>query len=233
MFQLTSNGKSFRVLKEYLDSIEGITAVQYSRYEEFVTVTAPISVLENMFDTVFFTISNKKTAYLNEETNKKLLAVRTLQYKLPKALRGHVTTVFNTVQAPVFKRGKGAMGRGDEAGVSPSLLSKISDNIMSTGDVSGENQIENEKNAGISNESTEKDNVSGNVGGDTTDEGKKSPKKGREGSGVEADAVRMGLTFPKLLNEVYNINSNKGDVFACFIFCFVMFMHLFYVSAFQ
>ena len=105
----------------------GITSIQYSKYQDFISVVAPVSIWENLFETVFFTVSKKEFKEVNDHSMKNVMAVRTLQYKLPKILRGHVSTVLNTVQAPIFKKSKRSLDT--ESKLDPVMLSKINDNI--------------------------------------------------------------------------------------------------------
>jgi hypothetical protein len=74
-----------------------------STYGEYITVTAPIIVLERLFNTIFFKVTKKtKNNLLNDVHTDS--AVRALQCTLPPELKDHVVTVFNTIQTPIFKR---------------------------------------------------------------------------------------------------------------------------------
>ena len=191
---MTSNGKSHGAVKEYLTSFGGVTSVKISKYEEFITAEAPIATWENMFETVFFTVGKKlsKGNVKNVMTKRDMMAVRTLQYKLPKPLRGHVTTVLNTVQAPLFEKKKNRSLSADDA-------------IDLTADVSYDstkNEVSDSNSGDVA--TTPGDLQKGGGGG-----GGNRPDKGSE-KGPRSNSLGLGLTYPLLLNQVYNIKSNSG-----------------------
>ena len=197
---MTSNGKSHNIVKEYLESIDGITSIQYSKYQDFISVIAPVSVWENLFETIFFTVSRKGGKEEKIDGVKNVMAVRTLQYKLPKLLRGHVSTVLNTVQAPIFKKSKRSLDTGNV--VNPVMLSIINENmknIVNKTDNSGDVMIKKDKKS-------------------IDCEGKKEKKMNKYPS---KNVGRMGLSYPRLLNEVYNIQNNNGKYYHNF-FVFLM-----------
>ena len=124
--------------------MEGVISVKYSQFQDFITVIAPISVWEREFETVFFTVAQKKSESADKINKNVLLAIRTLQYKLPKTIRGHVSTVLNTVQAPVFKKTKKQIS--DAKKIDPALLSKINENMKNINDNNGMKNGENNEN---------------------------------------------------------------------------------------
>ena len=185
-----------------MESIDGITSIQYSKYQDFISVIAPVSVWENLFETIFFTVSKKEAKEGKIDGMKNVMAVRTLQYKLPKLLRGHVSTVLNTVQAPIFKKSKRSLETGNM--VNPVMLSVINENIkniVNKTDNSGDVMIKKEKKS-------------------IDCDGKKGKKMNKYPS---KNVGRMGLTYPRLINEVYNIRNNNGKCY--YYFCVYHFYH--------
>ena len=179
-----------------MESIDGITSIQYSKYQDFISVIAPVSVWENLFETIFFTVSKKEAKEGKIDGMKNVMAVRTLQYKLPKLLRGHVSTVLNTVQAPIFKKSKRSLETGNM--VNPVMLSVINENIkniVNKTDNSGDVMIKKDKKS-------------------IDCDGKKGKKMNKYPS---KNVGRMGLSYPRLLNEVYNIRNNNGKCY--YYFC--------------
>ena len=183
-----------------MESLDGITSIQYSKYQDFISVVAPVSIWENLFETVFFTVSKKGFKEGNDHSMKNVMAVRTLQYKLPKILRGHVSTVLNTVQAPIFKKSKRSLDA--ESKLDPVMLSKINDNIK--------NIVNKTDNFGDMMIKKEKKGIDCN--------GKKQKKLNKNPA---KESVRMGLSYPKLLNEIYNIQNNNGKYY---IFLFLLYL---------
>ena len=163
-------------MKEYFELLEGVISVTGSQFQEFITVEAPVAVWEKVLETVFFTVGmkngNKSDGDKMTEKNNRV-AVRTLQYKLPKILRGHVSTVLNTVQAPLFKKNKKV--RNFES-LEKDVINRIKEN--------------REKKVTNSESSVTNTEVS---------------KKGKRD-------YFLGLTYPNLLNDVYNIKSNTGEI---------------------
>ena len=163
-------------MKEYFELLEGVISVTGSQFQEFITVEAPVAIWEKVLETVFFTVGmkngNKSDGDKMTEKNNRV-AVRTLQYKLPKILRGHVSTVLNTVQAPLFKKNKKV--RNFES-LEKDVINRIKEN--------------REKKVTNSESSVTNTEVS---------------KKGKRD-------YFLGLTYPNLLNDVYNIKSNTGEI---------------------
>lgn len=195
MFQLTSNGQSFKLVKEYFGLLEGVISVKGSPYEEFVAVEAPVAVWEKVLETVFVTVGMKNG---NKANPNKLIeinnhvAVRSLQYKLPKILRGHVSTVLNTVQAPLFKKNKKL--RNLES-LEQDVINRIKENRKKK-DVNTDEIRENKDDEKVLK------SVNSVV---TTEIDEDVSKKGKRD-------YFLGLTYPNLLNDVYNIKSNKGKI---------------------
>jgi hypothetical protein len=189
---LTSNGQSFELVKEYFGLLEGVISVKGSQYQEFVTVEAPVAIWEKVLETVFFSVGMKNGGKLDENkitSKNNRMAVRTLQYKLPKVLRGHVSTVLNTVQAPLFKKDKKVK---NFESLKNDIINRVKENSekkekVITADKIRENNRDEE--VTISESSKTFTVVS---------------KKGKRD-------YFLGLTYPNLLNDVYNIKSNIGE----------------------
>ena len=198
--QVTSNGKSHNIVKEYLQNLEGIVSIKSSKYEEFITAVAPIAVWEKMLETKFILVANVKGKTANEKIKlisgdyKNIIkkAVRTLQYKLPKVLRGHVTTVLNTVQAPQFEKNKKVVKSAKK--IDSKIISEI--NNYSANNNYIDNRLHGRKKRNFENNEDNKDIV---------EEVKLSA------DGTRKKSISLGFTFPRLLNEVYNIYRNKGN----------------------
>ena len=194
-------------MKEYLTSFEGVTSVTMSKYEEFITAEAPIGIWENMFETVFFTVGKKisKEDVKKAVTQRNVNAVRTLQYKLPKALRGHVTTVLNTVQAPLFEKKKSRSLSADGAIDLRKGASHGNDN--------GDSEVDGGDVTSAPSD-LQKGGAGGGHGGNAgSDRGGRRSDKGSDkdkGQGPKRNSLGLGLTYPLLLNQVYNIKSNSG-----------------------
>jgi hypothetical protein len=186
---LTSNGQSFELVKEYFGLLEGVISVKGSQYQEFITVEAPVAIWEKVLETVFFTVGMKHGADKITVKNNRM-AVRTLQYKLPKVLRGHVSTVLNTVQAPLFRKDKKVK---NFESLEKDVLNRVKQNSEKKEiDMTADNIRENNRDMEVTNSESSK----------TTTE---VSKKGRRD-------YFLGLTYPNLLNDVYNIKSNTGEI---------------------
>ena len=101
----TANPNSHKLIVEYVKSI-GATIVSESRYEDYVTARAPLSVWEKTFDTKFQTYSHNPesrddTGLFDRRIN--LEFVRSKEYSIPSSLDEHVSFVMNTVQIPMVK----------------------------------------------------------------------------------------------------------------------------------
>eukprot|EP01034_Spumella_vulgaris_P026875 gene26875-33523_t len=88
---MTSNAASSKHVSDFL-TLSGATVTKTSKYHDFITATAPVSVWEELMATEFFEFEHVK--------NKNVRVVRTLDYSLPEHLASHVSAVFNTVQFP-------------------------------------------------------------------------------------------------------------------------------------
>ena len=198
-----------------MKSIEGITSIQYSKYQDFISATAPVSVWESIFETVFFTVSRKVKKMGKNSNIGKVMAVRSLQYKLPKLLRGHVCTVLNTVQAPVFKKSKEMLNT--EKPIDSDMLSNINNdikNIVSKKDdkvdatIKDDNSNNNHSNSNNNSVNNDNNLVASNKKAKCRNKkDKKTDKKN-----PSKNSVRLGLTYPNLLNEIYNIQNNDGKI---------------------
>jgi hypothetical protein len=185
---LTSNGQSFELVKEYFGLLEGVISVKGSQYQEFITVEAPVAIWEKVLETVFFTVGMKhgedKITVKNNH-----MAVRTLQYKLPKVLRGHVSTVLNTVQAPLFRKNKKVK---NFESLEKDVLNRVKQNSEKKEiDMTADKIRENNRDTEVTNS--------------------ESSKTSTEVSKTERRDYFLGLTYPNLLNDVYNIKSNTGE----------------------
>lgn len=174
-------------------------SIKSSKYEEFITAVAPISVWEKILETKFILVANVKGKTASEKIKlisgeyKNIIkkAVRTLQYKLPKVLRGHVTTVLNTVQAPQFEKDKKAVKSAKK--IDSKIMSEI--NNYSANNNYIDNRLHSRKKRNFDNNEDNKDIV---------EEVKLSS------DGAKRKSISLGFTFPRLLNEVYNIYRNTG-----------------------
>jgi hypothetical protein len=120
---LTSKKESSVIVLEYLRKIKDIKSIEVSTYGEYITVTAPIIVLEKLFSTVFFKVTKKK----NNDFVSTDSAVRALQCTVPFEIKDHVVTVFNTIQTPIFKKNRKNIKIHDE--IHPELIAKIFEGI--------------------------------------------------------------------------------------------------------
>jgi hypothetical protein len=185
---LTSNCQSFELVKEYFGLLEGVISVKGSQYEEFITVEAPVAIWEKVLETVFFTVGMKHGADKITVKNNRM-AVRTLQYKLPKVLRGHVSTVLNTVQAPLFRKDKKVK---NFESLEKDVLNRVKQNSEKKEiDMTADNIRENNRDMEVTNS--------------------ESSKTSTEVSKMGRRDYFLGLTYPNLLNDVYNIKSNTGE----------------------
>jgi hypothetical protein len=185
---LTSNCQSFELVKEYFGLLEGVISVKGSQYQEFITVEAPVAIWEKVLETVFFTVGMKHGADKITVKNNRM-AVRTLQYKLPKVLRGHVSTVLNTVQAPLFRKDKKVK---NFESLEKDVLNRVKQNSEKKEiDMTADNIRENNRDMEVTNS--------------------ESSKTSTEVSKMGRRDYFLGLTYPNLLNDVYNIKSNTGE----------------------
>lgn len=100
----TSNLASTNTVLDFLKANPAVEIVKTSRYGEFVTARAPISVWEAMLSTEFFEI--QRINYAGEVIPS---VTRALEYQIPEALESHVSAVFKTVQLPpLSKKGRKA-----------------------------------------------------------------------------------------------------------------------------
>lgn len=102
----TANPDSHKAILDYVKSI-GAEIVSESRYEDYVTARAPVSLWEKTFDTTFQTYSHHPDfmgdRVLYEREKKNVEFVRTKEYSIPSSLDEHVAFVMNTVQLPMVK----------------------------------------------------------------------------------------------------------------------------------
>lgn len=91
---MTVSQESSSIVSKFLESQEMLRIVGRSRFSFYITVEAPIGVIEFILNTKFFVVGPSG----NESSTKK--AMRALSYSLPAVLKEHVSTVFNTVQDP-------------------------------------------------------------------------------------------------------------------------------------
>jgi tripeptidyl-peptidase I len=101
----TSNPDSHKAILDYVKSI-GAEIVSESRYEDYVTARAPVSLWEKTFDTTFQTYSHHPDSTGDRvlyESEKNAEFVRTKEYSIPSSLDEHVAFVMNTVQLPMVK----------------------------------------------------------------------------------------------------------------------------------
>lgn len=188
-------------MKEYLQNLDGIISIKSSKYEEFITAVAPVAVWEKIMETKFILVANVKGKTANEKI--KLIAggefqnvkkaVRTLQYKLPKVLRGHVTTVLNTVQAPQFEQNKKVLKSAKK--IDSKIINEI--NNYSANNNYIDNRLHSRKKRTFENNEDNKEDTVENVK--------------NFADGAKRKSISLGFTFPRMLNEIYNIYKNSGN----------------------
>lgn len=220
VYQLTSNGKSHNIVKEYLQNLEGIVSIESSKYEEFITAVAPVSVWENIFETKFIVVANAKSKNIKDKINSIIskekndrMAIRTLQYKLPKILRGHVTTVLNTVQAPQFEKNKKVINSSKK--IDSKIISEIND-LNKYSDVTDNNDVTTSTTNKADNDNKIEQNKFENNDDkkrkftDLEEKQKIAKRTKLSEKNPKRKSISFGFTFPRLLNDVYNIMSNTG-----------------------
>lgn len=194
-------------------------SIESSKYEEFITAVAPVSVWENIFETKFIVVANAKSknikdkikSIISKEKNDRM-AIRTLQYKLPKFLRGHVTTVLNTVQAPQFEKSKEVINSAKK--IDSKIISEIND-LNKYYDITDNNDVTTSTTKRVDNDEIEQNKFENN------DEKKRKSTDLEEKQEIakrmklskknpKRKSISFGFTFPRLLNDVYNIMSNTG-----------------------
>eukprot|EP01038_Epipyxis_sp_PR26KG_P004236 gene4236-6013_t len=94
--ELTSNPTSAKFVREWLES-KDIKVTWESIHHDYLKATAPIGVWEKLLDTQFHAWLDHSLKGTNAESN---LFLRALTYSLPVELDSHLSTIFNTVQAP-------------------------------------------------------------------------------------------------------------------------------------
>jgi len=189
---LTSIKISSEIVHKYLQNIKDILSIEVSTYGEYITVIAPIIVLERLFNTIFFKVTKKNNDnFLNDVRTDS--AVRALQCTLPLELKDHVVTVFNTIQTPIFKRN--SRNLRDE--IHPDLIAEVFKGKIRNNLKSENNKIKEKSNEYNHNEIKDEIHLDLN-----------QRKKKNRNEGV---SIRIGLTYPQLLNDVYNIFSNEGS----------------------
>lgn len=102
---ITSNPLATSATIKYLED-NGVTIIKQTTYGEYITVSAPISTWETMFNTEFFQYKQNKND---------IKYLRAKEYSLPTELHSHVSSVFKTVQHPDLVRpSKKITRKGDE-----------------------------------------------------------------------------------------------------------------------
>lgn len=194
-------------------------SIESSKYEEFITAVAPISVWENIFETKFIVVANAKSKNIKDKINsiiskekKDRMAIRTLQYKLPKILRGHVTTVLNTVQAPQFEKSKKVINSAKKIDTKVmneiNNLNKYSDVIDNNNEMT--NTMNNADNNKIEQNKIEKNDRKKIKYTDLEEKQEITKRIKLSKQNPNRKSISFGFTFPRLLNDVYNIMSNTG-----------------------
>eukprot|EP00428_Durinskia_dybowskii_P077997 CAMPEP_0170358432 /NCGR_PEP_ID=MMETSP0117_2-20130122/2227_1 /TAXON_ID=400756 /ORGANISM="Durinskia baltica, Strain CSIRO CS-38" /LENGTH=223 /DNA_ID=CAMNT_0010612645 /DNA_START=78 /DNA_END=745 /DNA_ORIENTATION=+ len=89
--ELSSDSTASEAINSFLDN-HGIERIKTSRYGDYVTAEATIAVWEDVFQTKFYEISQKK--------NKVYKVARCLHFTVPTEIAEHVDGIFNTVQLP-------------------------------------------------------------------------------------------------------------------------------------
>ena len=170
----TSNPESTQVVIKYLQNL-GLSSVKSTHHGDYVTATAPLSLWEEVLETVFF-----RVAEVNGDG--KQTAVRCLQYTMPSSLHTHVLTILNTIQTPDFK---------NRRSYRPLLQAKESISIETL--------------TALKESVSKDDDVVTTVG--TGDYQLPKGSHGQDGGKVQPTVpLRVGITYPALLNYVYNID---------------------------
>ena len=172
---LTSNPESNQVVIKYLQNL-GLSSVKGTKHGDYVTATAPLSLWEEVLETVFF-----RVAQVNGGDNTQT-AIRCLQYTMPSSLHTHVLTILNTVQTPDFKNRRSYRPL-----------------------VQGKESISMETMTALKESGLKDDDVVTTVG--TGDYQLPKGSHGQDSSKVQPKVpLRVGITYPALLNYVYNID---------------------------
>ena len=90
----TSNPEASKAIKSYLN-LHGASILSTTKYGEFITASAPISLWEKMFSTKFYVFHQIH----HDESVQKFL--RTEKYWIPKEIDIHIESVFNTIDMPM------------------------------------------------------------------------------------------------------------------------------------
>jgi tripeptidyl-peptidase I len=97
--ELTSNPEAHATVTSYLHA-SGVSVVSETLNGEYITASAPISIWERFFNTVFYTFHQ---THLDGDTH---TVVRAEEYSIPRELDVHVEGVMNTIEIPILSHRK-------------------------------------------------------------------------------------------------------------------------------
>eukprot|EP01038_Epipyxis_sp_PR26KG_P007727 gene7727-10501_t len=112
---LTINSESLQYVQDFLiefgNSKNYSFSINVSQYKEYLSIVAPISIWEELFNTTFYEYKyldqfNSMNNDINDITRKQTFH-RAHVYSLPKHISNHIITVLNTVQFPHTSSGIG------------------------------------------------------------------------------------------------------------------------------
>lgn len=98
---LTGSPEKTKTLLSYLLSA-GVNEIDTGLHGEYVTVTAPVHILENIFDTSFYRYSPVNSSVISNSSHHSI--IRAESYSLDESIFDHITTVFNVIHFPLWKR---------------------------------------------------------------------------------------------------------------------------------
>ena len=173
--ELTSSSEATGTVLRFLDMI-GVVRVKKTRYGEYISATAPVLIWEAALHAEFVVVTSTR--------DRSKMTIRTMEYTLPQMLRGHVITILNTVQTPLFDYDRhNAIVSTTSSDLRPipySVIQSLANGAR-----------------GINPDSGVNESNSHGGGGNTP------PSR--------PVAMVIGYTYPQLLNTVYNIESNAGN----------------------
>ena len=97
--ELTANPDATARIVSFLNA-RGAKVTKRTRHGEYITVEAPVSMWEDIFNTQFMTFKHTPGFAASNSTTAHRELFRALDYSLPAELADHVHSVFNTVQLP-------------------------------------------------------------------------------------------------------------------------------------
>lgn len=99
MGEFTSNREATDRVKSYLESFhDDLTISSETPFGDYITIRAPVSILENLFSTRFYYFDH----YYNEDGNNRVRTlIRSLTYSIPPQISKDIHGAFNVIDFPL------------------------------------------------------------------------------------------------------------------------------------